>query len=88
MISYGQSMIEAPAGAETPPRHGPKGRNPMDETKDTRRREVLDYEERVEIWSRIAAARRTCRDCGGLGRFWWGAQDHGECGACRGTGRV
>jgi len=30
---------------------------------------------------------RTCRECGGLGRFWWGAQDHGECGACRGTGR-
>ncbi len=59
----------------------------MDETKDTRRREVLDYEERVEIWTRIAAARRTCRDCGGLGRFWWGAQDHGECGTCRGTGR-
>ncbi len=61
----------------------------MDETKDTRRREVLDYEERVEIWSRIAAARRTrvCRDCGGLGRFWWGAQDHGACATCRGTGR-
>jgi len=49
--------------------------------------ELLDYEERREIWSRIAAARRTCRDCGGLGRFWWGATDHGECGACRGTGR-
>jgi DnaJ-class molecular chaperone len=30
---------------------------------------------------------RACRECGGLGRFWWGAQDHGECGACRGTGR-
>ncbi len=59
----------------------------MDETKDTRRPEVLDYEERVEIWGRIAAARRTCRDCGGLGRFWWGATDHGECGACRGVGR-
>jgi DnaJ-class molecular chaperone len=59
----------------------------MDEKQDTRRREGLDYEERVEIWSRIAAARwtRTCRDCGGLGRFWWGSQDHGECG---GTGRV
>jgi DnaJ-class molecular chaperone len=50
---------------------------------------LTDYEERVEIWTRIAAARRTrtCRDCGGLGRFWWGSQDHGECGACRGTGR-
>jgi DnaJ-class molecular chaperone len=60
----------------------------MDETKDTRRREVLDYEERVEIWSRIAAARRTCRECGGYGRFFWGAEDHGECEACRGTGRV
>ncbi len=49
---------------------------------------LADYEERVEIWSRIAAARRTCRECGGYGRFFWGAQDHGECGACRGTGRV
>ncbi len=27
----------------------------MDTTKDTRRREVLDYEERVEIWTRIGA---------------------------------
>jgi len=62
----------------------------MDETKDTRRREVRDYEERVEIWTRIGAARRTrtCRSCGGYGRFLWGVQDHGECGACRGTGRV
>jgi len=31
---------------------------------------------------------RTCRQCGGYGRFLWGAQDHGECGACRGTGRL
>ena len=31
---------------------------------------------------------RTCRECGGYGRFLWGAQDQGECGACRGTGRV
>jgi DnaJ-class molecular chaperone len=30
---------------------------------------------------------RTCRECGGYGRFLWGATDHGECGACRGTGR-
>ncbi len=30
---------------------------------------------------------RTCRECGGYGRFWWGARDHGECGACRGSGR-
>jgi len=51
---------------------------------------LADYEERVEIWTRIGAARRTrtCRSCGGYGRFLWGAQDHGECGACRGTGRV
>jgi DnaJ-class molecular chaperone len=62
----------------------------MDETKDTRRREVLDYEERVEIGTRIGATRRarTCRQCGGYGRFLWGAQDHGECRACRGVGRV
>jgi hypothetical protein len=32
--------------------------------------------------------RRTCRQCGGYGRFFWGAADHGECGACRGVGRV
>jgi len=62
----------------------------MDETKDTRRREAPDYEERVEIWSRIAAARRTrvCRSCGGFGAFWWGTAKVAECTACRGTGRV
>jgi hypothetical protein len=53
--------------------HGPKGRNPMDRTKDTAPRlpdhelirleekhahELMDYEERCELWSRIAAARR------------------------------
>jgi hypothetical protein len=37
--------------------------------------------------SRRARRTRTCRECGGYGRFLWGAQDHGECGACRGTGR-
>lgn len=30
---------------------------------------------------------RYCRECGGAGRFFWGAQDHGECDECRGTGR-
>ncbi len=30
---------------------------------------------------------RTCRSCGGYGRFLWGTQDHGECRECRGTGR-
>ncbi len=68
----------------------------MDKRKGTAKTEgrsaptEMDYEERCFLWSRIAAARktRTCRSCGGLGRFWWGAQDHGECGACRGTGKV
>lgn len=32
--------------------------------------------------------RRTCRQCGGYGRFFWGETDHGECRACRGVGRV
>jgi DnaJ-class molecular chaperone len=59
----------------------------MDETKDTRRREAPDYEERCEIWGRIAAARRTCRECGGFGAFWWGTAKVAECTACRGTGR-
>ncbi len=50
---------------------------------------LADYEERVEIWSRIAAARRTrvCRECGGFGAFWWGTAKVAECTACRGTGR-
>ncbi len=65
----------------------------MDETKDTRRREVLDYEERVEIWTRIGAARRTrvCRECGGFGYFGWGEmapRNCPVCPACQGRGRV
>jgi DnaJ-class molecular chaperone len=63
-------------------------------TKDNAKREgqdvLADYEERVEIWSRIAAARRTrvCRNCGGLGTFWWGSSKQGDCPECFGTGRV
>jgi hypothetical protein len=40
--------------------------------------------------ARIRAAKKTkvCRQCGGYGRFLWGFEDHGECGACGGTGRA
>ena len=37
---------------------------------------------------RQAKATRTCRECGGLGAFWWGASKQGGCSTCCGTGRV
>jgi hypothetical protein len=59
---------------DTPPDHDPTGGNPVDTTKDTATRlpdhekirllqekhdhELMDYDERCELWSRIAAARR------------------------------
>jgi hypothetical protein len=59
---------------DTPPDHDPTGGNPVDTPKDTAPRlpdheklrrleekhdhELMDYEERCELWSRIAAARR------------------------------
>ncbi len=56
----------------------------MDTTKDTAPR-VPDHERRDGDDATRRAS--TCRSCGGYGRFWWGATDHGECRACRGAGR-
>ncbi len=50
---------------------------------------VLNGVSHVRI-ARIRCAKRTkvCRVCGGYGRFLWGAEDHGECVYCGGTGRA
>lgn len=59
----------------------------MDKEKGTAPR-VADHEQiRRDDDADATRRTRTCRECGGYGRFLWGAQDHGECGACRGTGR-
>ncbi len=58
----------------------------MDTTKDTAPRD-RDHE-KIRLDADATRRARTCRECGGYGRFFWGAEDHGECGACRGTGRV
>jgi len=69
---------------------------PMDKEKDSATRtggsvpthEQIRRDDDADATRRATRRARTCRECGGYGRFWWGVQDHGECGACRGTGRV
>ncbi len=86
MISYEQSMVEGPAGAETPPDHGPTGGTPVDTTKDTAPRRP-DHEKIRRDVVTVTTSSRTCRECGGFGAFWWGTAKVAECTACRGTGR-
>jgi hypothetical protein len=70
----GADIEKARRVLDTPPDHDPTGGNPVDTPKDTAPRlpdhekirllqekhdhELMDYEERCELWSRIAAARR------------------------------